>query len=156
MTQHQEEMTRLGFLGLAPFAAGALIMWTSPLIVPQWIALNVHTLVLSYGGIVAAYLAGVGAGIALNSHRSGSALPGAIAALCAWFATLHGGILTFSVGAVQRYLILIAVFVWILMRDLQAQGDAPSWYGALRTRLTFWACIFLILIMARLLSWRFY
>lgn len=154
MTHQQEEMTRLGLFGLAPFIFGAAVMWTSPLILPQWIALNIHTLVLSYGGIIAAYLAGAGAGAGLKSHAPASLLPGMIATLAAWFAIWPAGLLTFSVPAVQRYMILIAVFVWILMRDLRATSDFPSWYGALRTRLTFWACISLILIMARLISWR--
>ncbi len=153
MTRQQEEMTRLGLLGLAPFAFGAAAMWTSPLIVPQWAALNIHTLVLSYGGIIAAYLAGAGAGAGLRSHAPASVLPGMIATLAAWFAIWPAGFLTISVPSVQRYLILITVFVWILMRDLRAASDFPSWYGALRARLTFWACISLILIMARLLSW---
>ncbi|MEK7266788.1 MAG: DUF3429 family protein [Pseudomonadota bacterium] len=149
-------MTRLGFFGLAPFVFGAAVMWTSPLIVPQWAALNIHTLVLSYGGIVAAYMAGAGAGAGLKSHSPASLQGGVIATLAAWFAIWPGGFLTFSVPSVQRYLILIAVYVWILLRDLRAGGDFPSWYGALRTRLTFWACISLILIMARLLSWHNY
>lgn len=153
MTRQQEEMTRLGLLGLAPFAFGAAAMWTSPLIVPQWAALNIHTLVLSYGGIIAAYLAGAGAGAGLRSHAPASVLPGMIATLAAWFAIWPAGFLTISVPSVQRYLILITVFVWILMRDLRAASDFPSWYGALRARLTLWACISLILIMARLLSW---
>lgn len=152
----QEEMTRLGLFGLAPFVFGAAVMWTSPLIVPQWAALNIHTLVLSYGGIVAAYLAGAGAGAALKSHAPAPMLPGAVAALAAWFAIWPGGFLYFSVPAVQRYLILIAVFVWLMLRDLRATSDLPSWYGALRLRLTFWTCISLILIMARLLSWHNY
>lgn len=152
----QDEMTRLGLFSVAPFVVGAAVMWTSPLILPQWAALNIHTLVLSYGGIVAAYLAGVGAGAAFKSRAPVSALPGAIAALAAWFAIWPGGFLYFSVPAVQRYLILIAVFVWLLLRDLRAAGDFPSWYGALRTRLTFWTCVSLFLIMARLLSWHNY
>lgn len=154
MTTPQEEMTRLGLFGLVPFVFGAAVMWTSPLIVPQWAALNIHTLVLSFGGIVAAYLAGIGAGSALRIHSPASLVGGVTATLAAWFAIWPGGFLYFSVPAVQRYLILIAVFAWILLRDLRRAGDFPSWYGALRTRLTFWACISLILIMARLLSWR--
>ncbi len=154
MTPQQDEMTRLGLLGLAPFFAGAIIVWLSPVIVPQWVALNIHTLVLSYAGIIAAYLAGAGAGASLKSHAPVSILPGMIAVLFAWIAIWPGGFLTFSLGAVQRYLILIIVYVWVLYRDLSASGDFPSWYGALRTRLTFWAAISLLMILARMLSWR--
>lgn len=156
MTHQQDEMTRLGMFGLAPFVFGAAVMWTSPLIFPQWMALNIHTLVLAYGGIIAAYMAGVGAGAGLKSHSPASLVPGMIATLAAWFAIWPGGFLVFSVPSVQRYLILIAVYVWILLRDLRSSADFPSWYGALRTRLTFWACISLTMIMARLLSWHHY
>lgn len=156
MTPQQEEMTRFGMLALAPFIFGAAMMWMAPLIIPQWVALNVHTLVLAYGGIIAAYIAGVGAGAGLKSRAPISLLPGMIATLFAWFAIWPSGFLTYSLPAVQRYMILIAVFVWILLRDLRAAGDFPSWYGALRTRLTFWASISLILIMARLISWRYF
>lgn len=155
MMPQEDEMTKLGMLGLAPFVFGAAVMWISPLIIPQWAALNIHSLVLSYGGIIAAYLAGAGAGAGLKNRSPVSILPGMLATLAAWFAIWPTGFLTFSVPSVQRYLILIAVFIWILMRDLRAP-DFPSWYGALRTRLTFWACISLIMIMARLLSWHHY
>ncbi|HNR77290.1 MAG TPA: DUF3429 domain-containing protein [Parvularculaceae bacterium] len=156
MSRHQEELTSLGFLSLTPFVLGAAVLWLSPFIIPMWVALNVHTLVLTYGGVVAAYIAGVGAGAALKSHAPQSFAPGMIAALAAWFAILHGGFLTLSAPAVWRYVILIIVFVWLLMRDLRAVDDLPSWYGALRTRLTFWAAISLTLIMARLLAWGYY
>jgi len=135
---------------------GAAFVWISPFFFPQWVALNIHTLVLSYAGIVAAYLAGVGAGATLRGHSPQSFLPGMIAALAAWFAILHGGILTYSTPAVWRYVILIFVYIWLLMRDLKAVDDLPSWYGALRTRLTFWATISLILIAARLAPWGHY
>lgn len=149
----QEEMTQLGILGLSPFVFGAAAMWIAPFVIPQWVALNIHTLVLAYGGIIAAYMAGVGAGAGLNVVRAEPLLAGMIAALAAWFAIWPGGFLTFSVPAAWRYLILIAVFVWLLLRDLRAAGSFPSWYGPLRIRLTFWTCISLVLIMARLISW---
>ena len=154
--RRQEELTSLGFVALAPIVFGAAFVWLSPFLIPQWVALNVHTLVLTYAGIVAAYLAGVGAGAALQSHAPQSFLPGMLAALAAWFAILHGGVLTVSAPAVWRYVILIAVYIWLLMRDLAAVDEIPSWYGALRTRLTFWTAISLALIMARLFAWGHY
>lgn len=153
MSRQPEELTTLGLLGLIPFVFGAAAVWLSPLLIPQWVALNIHTIVLTYSGIIAAYMAGMGAGAALNGAPPASPLPGMIAALAACFAILHGGILTFSASATQRYLIMIAVYVYLLLRDLRAAGDFPSWYGALRTRLTFWACVSLTIIMARLVSW---
>lgn len=160
MMRDQEEMTRLGFYGLTPFVAGAVAMWISPFALPQWVALNIHSLVLAYAGIVAAFLAGVGAGGSLKGGhgRLEAPLPRMIAVLIAWFAIWPGGFLTFSVPAVWRYVIIIAVFAWLSMRDLAtaAGGGFPSWYGALRIRLTFWACVSLVLIMARLITWRYY
>lgn len=152
----QDEMTRLGFYGVAPFVFSAALMWLSSLVIPQWIALNIHTLILAYGGIIAAYLAGAGAGAGLRGHAPAPLLPGMIAALAAWFAIWPSGFLTFSVPAAWRYLILIVVFVWLAMRDLRSAHDFPSWYGPLRVRLTFWTCVSLVLIMARLLVWRHY
>ena len=160
MLRDQEEMTRLGFYGLAPFVAGAVAMWVSPFLLPQWAALNIHSLILAYAGIIAAFLAGAGAGSSLKGgHETYEAfLPRMVAVLIAWFAIWPGGFLTFSVPAVWRYVIIIAVFAWLLMRDLAtvASGGFPSWYGALRIRLTFWACVALVLIMARLITWRYF
>lgn len=160
MGRDQEEMTRLGFYGLTPFVFGAVMMWLSPLLVPQWAALNIHTLVLAYAGVIAAFLAGTGAGVSLKGGHDAHEpfLPRMIAVLIAWFAIWPGGFLIFSVPAVWRYVIILAVFGWLLMRDLEtaAKGGYPAWYGALRTRLTFWACVSLILIMSRLILWRFY
>ncbi len=149
----QEEMTRLGFFGLAPFVFGAAILWLSPFLIPQWAALNAHTLILAYGGIIAAYMAGAGAGAGLKSLAAQPLLPGMIAALIAWFAIWPSGLLYFSVPAVWRYLLLILVLLWLLLRDLRAAADFPSWYGPLRIRLTMWASLSLALIAARLASW---
>ena len=152
----QNELTSIGLLGLAPFVFGAATMWLSPVFIPQWAALNIHTVVLTYAGVVAAYLAGMGAGAALKSHAPQTLLASVLATLLAWFAILHGGILTYTTPAVWRYILLIGVYGYLLLRDLRAAGDFPSWYGALRTRLTFWACVCLTLIMARLMSWHYF
>lgn len=160
MLRDEEEMTRLGFYGLAPFVFGAAAMWLSPFIIPQWAALNIHTIVLAYAGIIAAFLAGTGVGASLKGGHdtAESFLPRMIAALVAWFAVWPGGFLTFSVPAVWRYAIVIAVFVWLLMSDLAttARGGYPAWYGTLRIRLTLWACVSLVLVMSRLILWRHY
>lgn len=160
MLRDQEEMTRLGLYGVIPFIVGAAVMWLSPFPVPQWIALDIHKLVLAYAGVIAAFLAGAGAGVSLKGGHENYEpyLPRMMAVLVAWFAIWHDGFLTFSVPAVWRYVIIIAVFAWLLMRDLAttASGGFPSWYGALRIRLTFWACVSLVIIMARLITWRYF
>ena len=60
MAQH-DDLTRLGLYAVAPFVFGAGVMWLSLIIVPQWAALNVHTLILAYGGVIAAFFAGAAA-----------------------------------------------------------------------------------------------
>ena len=70
MLRDQEEMTRLGFWGLAPFVVGAAVMWVSPFLVPQWAALNIHMLVLTYAGVIAAFLAGTGVGVSRSCAKT--------------------------------------------------------------------------------------
>ncbi|NWG92367.1 MAG: hypothetical protein HXY21_07635 [Parvularculaceae bacterium] len=147
----QDDLTRLGLYAVAPFVFGAAILWLSPIIVPQWAALNVHTLILAYGGIIAAFFAGAAASGALHAGDAARAAPFLAAALIAWFAIWPSGFLYFSVPAVWRYLILILVFLWLSMR-----GSSHSAYGAVRQRMTFWIAISLVIIMARLIVWRHY
>lgn len=154
----RDEAIRLGFYAAAPFVFGAAALWLSPLVIPQWAALNLHTLILAYGGILAAYQAGIGAGAAFRPGAPGGAASGLVAALAAWFAIWPGGFLIFSAPAVWRYLVLILVFVYLLRRDLDAaaRGEFPSWYGALRIRLTLWTVVALALMMIRLATWSYY
>lgn len=160
----QEEMTRLGVLGLIPFVAGAVALWLSPWILPQHVALDFHQMTLAYGGIIVAYMAGMGAGAMLTSHSetaSGaprSFLPGMLVTLAAFFFILPSGTFFFSIGAAWRHLVIILLLIYLLLRDLSAMriGELPGWYGALRARLTFWACASLSLIVVRLFLWGYY
>ncbi len=147
----QRDLTQLGLYAVAPFVFGAAVMWLAPVVIPQWVALNVHTLVLAYGGIIAAFFAGVGGASALRSGSSAQATPYMAAALIAWFAIWPAGFLYFSLPAAWRYLILILVFAWLAMR---ASAPSSSGYGAIRVRMTFWICVSLALIMIRLIAWR--
>jgi len=84
MDPSREEMTRLGLLGLLPFAFGAVAVWISPIALPEWMALNIQTIVIAYAGVIAAWLAGGGAGAMLaKDGPKDSFLPGIIAALVA-------------------------------------------------------------------------
>ena len=149
----QDDLTRLGLYAVAPFVFGAGVMWLAPFVLPQWVALNVHALVLAYGGIVAAFLAGAAAATAVHEGSAArAAAPFAASAIISWFAIWPSGFLYFSVPAVWRYLILIAVFLWLGARD----QSGPAWYIALRTRITFWTCVSLVLIMSRLITWRYF
>lgn len=156
----QEEMTRLGFYGLIPFVAGAVALWLSPMILPQHIALDFHQFALVYGGLIVAYLAGVGGGAFLTPKLKSreSFLPGQLITLVAFAAILPSGVFFLSIGAAWRHVIILALLIYLLMRDLNAVngGALPRWYGTLRTRLTFWAGLSILLIISRLLLWGFY
>lgn len=150
----QEEMTRFGFYGLTPFVAGAVALWLSPWLVPLRIALDFHQLALTYGGIVAAYLAGVGAGSMLSPKlkQPRGFLPSMLAALVAVAMIAPSGLFFFSLGAAWRHFVILLVLVYLLLRDLNSvkAGLLPAWYGALRSRLTFWASLSIALIAGRL------
>lgn len=155
MEKRQEEITTLGFSGLAPIVAGVVTMWLSPIIVPTWVALNIHTIVLTYAGIIAAYMAGMGGGAILTDTTTNTKepfWPGMVAALLAWIAIIPNGFLIFTIPAAWRYGIIIFVLIYLLLRDLRAVANKqlPEWYGRLRIRLTIWASTTLLLIALRL------
>ncbi|MCK5749761.1 MAG: DUF3429 family protein, partial [Oricola sp.] len=153
--RQQAEMTQLGYLGLAPFAAAAVALWLSPWLVPGYIALDFHQIALVYGAVIVAYLAGGGAGATLapGQKLQESFLPGQLMTLAAVAAAIPDGVFYLSLGAVWRHFVILVLLVYLLLRDLQAAnaGLFPKWYGKLRMRLTFWASLALLLIMSRLL-----
>lgn len=147
-------------MGLIPFVAGAAAMWLSPWLMPQHMALDFHQIALAYGGIIVAYMAGMGAGAMLppSLQETRSFLPSMLATLAALLMILPSGTFIISLGAAWRYLVIIMLLIYLLLRDLSAvqAGGLPGWYGRLRVRLTFWACASLTLIMARLFLWGYY
>lgn len=158
--RQQEEMTRLGFLGLAPFAAAAIALWLSPWALPPHIALDFHQIALVYGAAIVAYLAGGGAGATLAPGQKlrDSFLPGQLMTLAAVAAVVPDGVFYLSLGAAWRHVVILILLIYLLLRDLQATnaGLFPKWYGVLRMRLTFWASLALLLIISRLLLWGYY
>jgi hypothetical protein len=151
MDRKQEEMTRLSLFGLAPLAIGAAGVWLSPFPVPSGVAFDLGEIALIYAGVSAAYRAGVGAGGILRAQTNEGFLAGMIAAAVAWFAIWPVGVFYQNVPDILRYLLLIAVFAYLLLRDLRAValGQLPAWYGALRARTTSWTAILLGLIGVR-------
>ena len=158
--RQQAEMTKLGVYGLAPFYLAAAALWISPYLLPQPFALDFHRIALAYGAVIVAYLAGAGAGTTLTPAQKlrESFLPGQLITLAAFAAIIPDGVFYLSLGAVWRHVIILILLVYLLMRDLNATnaGLFPKWYGALRTRLTFWAGLALLLIISRLLLWGYY
>ena len=145
------EMTQLGYLGLLPFVIAAVSAWLAPWILPQWLIHNIVDVAVVYGGVIAAYMAGAGAGAMLGAGRPReSFLPGMIAALVAWIA-IWPPMTGLELSVEWRCFLLIGVLVYLLLRDLRAVDAVglPRWYGSLRIRLSFWACLSLAMIGAR-------
>lgn len=153
MDRRQDEMTRLGLLGLLPLWIPALLIWAAPLVVPLSLASLLVEIAFAYAAVIAGYLAGVGAGglIGRREDRGEPLAFGMAAALVAWFAIWPTG----PFAPAWRAVLIILVLSYLLLRDLRAAaaGDFPAWYGPLRIRLTFWAALALLLIMSRLLLW---
>ncbi|MGF1544691.1 MAG: DUF3429 domain-containing protein [Parvularculaceae bacterium] len=141
MSDRQSELTFLGYAGLLPFAAGAVGAWVLP--APH--AAEAAGVGVAYGGIIAAYMAGVGAGELLVGVRAEGPreplLAGMVAALVAWLAAAPA-IFGVDPSLAARAGALAIVFAWLLLRDLRAvrRGGLPAWYGPLRIRLTLGAC----------------
>lgn len=158
--RRQEEMTRLGLFGLLPLAITAIGLWMAPWALPMRFALDLHQMALAYAGIVAAFLAGIGAGgmLAAPGRTAEGALAGMIAMLVAWIAVWGGGLFSIVLGAAWRYALVIGVLIYLWLRDVRAAeaGELPRWYALLRGRLTFWACLCLLAIMSRMLLWGYY
>ena len=158
--RQQREMTSLGLYGLAPFALAAAALWTSPFVLPEHLALDFHRIALVYGAVIVAYLSGAGAGATLAPAQKlqESFVPGQLIALAAFAAIVPDGVFFLSLGAVWRHVVILVLLAYVLMRDLNATnaGLFPKWYGALRLRLTFWAGLFIVLIISRLLLWGYY
>ena len=158
---NEEQMTRLGYYGLIPFVFGAVAIWVAPLFPGgTGFGLQMHSMVLAYGGIIAAYLAGVGAGGLLSGPRSvdDNLLPNMIATLVAFLSVWTNLPFTLDIGAAWRHAMVFLVLIYLLLRDLRAveAGNLPQWYGALRTRLTFWAGISLLAVISRLIFMKQY
>lgn len=151
--RRREELTGLGLMGLVPFFVCVIGVWLSPWIVSPGAADGLRALALFYGAIIVSYLAGFGGGgiLAKSPATREPFLPGMIAALAAWLAMLPADAFGVYLPDYLRYFLVIAAFAYLLLRDLRAVagGLLPGWYGALRIRLTFWAVISLMLIMAR-------
>jgi hypothetical protein len=151
----KRELTQLGLWGLAPFIVSFVGVWLSPWIVSYQFADGLRALALFYGAIIVSYLAGFGGGgiLAKSPGTAEPLLPGMIAALAAWLALLPADAFGINLRDYLRYFLVIGALAFLLLRDLRAVADGllPAWFGELRIRLTFWAVISLMMIMARAL-----
>lgn len=146
-------LSRLGYYGLLPLLIATLVIWAAPWGAPFSLAFDAHQLALAYAGIVAAFLAGIGTGVSLSGRAGAPTLGGGImAAIALWAAIGQAGVLKFAPGVAWRYALVIAVYLYLLARDIVATraGALPQWYGALRLRLTVFVCLMLAAIVAKL------
>ena len=156
----REQMTRLGLYGVIPFIAAAVALWISPVLLPQYVALDFHQLALIYGGVVVVYLSGIEAGalLTIQTKHTRSFLPGMMVTLAAFLVMLPSGTFFFAFGAAWRHAFILVLLIYLLLRDLRSvkAGLAPVWYGNLRTRVTLWMSLSIMLIIMRLFVWGFY
>jgi Protein of unknown function (DUF3429) len=133
----------LGWLGVIPFAAFALLAVTGG-VLPHGSAMS--GLVL-YGAIILSFMGGaqwglsmVTGGSTMRTRLAISVLP-ALAAFGLWFLPAAGALLG-----------LAAVFVALLLYDIATAraGAAPAWYPALRIQLT--SAVVICLLLASLIG----
>ena len=133
----------LGYGGLLPFAALALLLWLEPArgAALWWPAL------LAYGAVILSFVGALHWGFALAlpgldaARRQGLYVWSVVPALVAWPALLW--------AAPGAAVLLVAGFAlhWLQDRRLVAQGAAtalPAWYLPLRTQLTLVASVSLL------------
>ncbi len=143
----ERELTLLGYAGLIPFVLGAATVLACRFAGENALAETAAQIVIAYGGIIAAYMAGMGAGAAIAPGAPLSREPlllTMLAALAAWVGLSGMG----SSPAFWRPLVLAIVFCALLRRDLGAtgRGEFPVWYGPLRWRLTIGAVSSLFIV----------
>ncbi|NWG72136.1 MAG: DUF3429 domain-containing protein [Parvularculaceae bacterium] len=155
MSDRQTSFGEMGLLAMSPFILCFMAVWSSPLILPGSVAYDFREFSLFYASIVASFFAGFNANAVIfkGSGSGESVLPGLVGASVAWIGALPVGAFGIAMPNVARFLLVIGALIFLLLRDLRAVsiGLLPPWYGPLRMRLTFWACISLILIGSRLL-----
>ncbi len=133
----------LGWLGVIPFAAFALLVVTGG-VLPRGSATSglvlYGTIILSFMGGAQWGLSMVTGGGAMRTRLAISVLP-ALAAFGLWF-----------LPATEALLGLAAVFVALLLYDIATArvGAAPAWYPALRIQLT--SAVVICLLSASLIG----
>lgn len=153
---NQRVLTFLGYLGAVPFLIGALIVWTTPVLVPVQVANWAACASLAYGAVIVAYMAGMGGGamLAANQPSGGRLLAGMVATIAGWIALWPYSDMTDGSPALIRYMVVIGALWFLCFQDLAASrsGEFPAWYAPLRIRLTLAATVGLAGIVARIAS----
>lgn len=134
----------LGYGGLLPFAALAVIGWWAPG-TPLWGTALWGTALLAYGAVILSFVGALHWGFAMvlgglsDRERTHRFVWSVVPSLLAWPAVL----LPMAGGAA----LLIVGFAAHLAQDLRLASRAalPAWYQPLRWRLTVTACVCLAL-----------
>lgn len=147
MSRTERDAGLLGYAGVIPFAVGAALAWIAPSdAVLSW--------TLAYGTIILSFMGGARWSLALLSGgRTGTPLSSLLTAvtpaLVGWAALVPSRLL--AVPDWLRLTLLGVAFLVLLAEDRRGVrlGEAPGWYGALRTRLTVCVLIALAAILPR-------
>jgi hypothetical protein len=152
----ERDATLLGFGGVLPFAFGAIVAWFSPSVFPGAFATYMLLWVLIYGAVILSFMGGARWALAmLSDGATGTPMSGLLTAvtpaLLGWLAAVPAQLLPVPMPYWLRFSLLAAGFIglWAEDRIGVARGEAPAWYGRLRTRLTFWVLIAVAFIVAR-------
>jgi len=142
----------LGFSGLIPFWAPALLVWFD--LLPLGWLVGVQ---LAYGAVIASFMGAVHWGLAVaRLGEIGGDHPDArdairqmaistVPALLAWIALLM------SAGYAQLLLIIVLMGLYCFDQSETRKGLAPAWYLKLRLPLTLLASLSLAVMVARLM-----
>ena len=140
----------LGYAGLIPFLAGALVVWVGS---GEWAAFALRAQLL-YGVVILAFMGAVHWGLAIAAYGSDDGGPpgwGRLAAsvtpaLLAWFSTF--------LVAWAALALLIVSFVGLFFFDVRETraGRAPPWYPRLRRPLTIIVVLSLAASLARFVT----
>ena len=157
----ERDANLLGYLGLLPFAFCVLVLWASPFAVPVSFASGWLHWTLLYAAIILSFMGGARWSLAMlgEGRRPDEPLSGLLAAvapaLLAWVMVVPEGFSGLALPYPLRFLVLGIGFalLWVEDRRGVRAGEAPAWYGTLRTRLTFWVLMSLAFIVLRLLTY---
>jgi hypothetical protein len=131
----------LGYAGLIPFIALAVLLWWLPDDEVQ----RIHEALLGYGAVILSFIGAVHWGLAMSGGGEGSQRQfvfSVVPPLLGWLALL--------VPLVAGYSILILSFAGVCIYDsfITRRNEAPGWYPRIRVPIT--TLVVLCLIVAGL------
>ena len=157
----ERDATLLGYLGLLPFAFCVAVVWTSPLVFSADFAGGWLHWTMLYAAIIHSFMGGARWSLAMlgEGKRRDEPMSGLLAAvapaLLAWLMVIPSnfGPLVFPYSFRLTVLGIGFALLWLEDRRGVRAGEAPAWYGTLRTRLTFWLLLSLAFVVLRLLTY---